>query len=68
MKNYLVFFGKMDINSNGMYDFKEDFDTLEEAIDYLINLKKEHGYDNNPDFDDFYFDHIYSMKDRDIVY
>lgn len=46
IKRYLTFIGTIYYPSGGMDDFKGDFDTLEEAINFI-----EKYVDNNKDYE-----------------
>ncbi len=39
MKNFLVFIGESYSPCGGCRDFRKDFDTLEEAKQYIVSLK-----------------------------
>ena len=41
MKRFLVFAGDAYYPEGGMYDFQEDFDTLEEARSFEAKIKEE---------------------------
>jgi len=66
MKNYLAFYGEYYYPSGGMEDFIGDFDTIEEAIQYI----EEHHKRERPD--DLKWEwawcHVYSITEQMIVY
>jgi hypothetical protein len=58
MKRFLVFTGELYYPLGGMKDFKSDFDTLEEAKDYLLSPAS--GY--------YDWAQIYDIKENKLVY
>lgn len=64
MKNYLVFIGEDYYPNGGMEDFKEDFNTLDEAKQCIEDYIE---CDVNLDKHDFWY-HVYSIEDKAIVY
>jgi hypothetical protein len=63
MKNYLVFLGDNYYPCGGMRDFKEDFDTLNEAKQYIENWLNNTIFSKSD-----YWYHVYSIEDKAIVY
>ena len=64
MKQYLAFYGAIYYPSGGMDDFIGDFDTKEEAIEFIrvTNMKEDDG-----DFE-YNWANVYDTKDRIEVY
>jgi len=64
MKRYLTFYGAVYYPSGGMDDFIGDFDTKEEAIEFIrvTNMKEDDG-----DFE-YNWANVYDTKDRIEVY
>ena len=63
MKNYLVFLGDNYYPCGGMRDFKEDFDTLDDAKNHIENLLNAETFART----EFWY-HVYSIEDKAIVY
>lgn len=63
MKNYLVFLGDDYYPYGGMLDFKEDFDTLDDAKNHIENLLNAKTFART----EFWY-HVYSIEDKAIVY
>lgn len=64
MKNFLVFFGMFYYPCGGFNDFDKDFDTLDEAIQFIQNkLNNDIALDKSD-----YWYHVFSLKDKAIVY
>lgn len=63
MKNYLVFIGEDYYPNGGMEDFKEDFNTLDDAKQYIENWLNDEPYSKTE-----YWYHVYSIEDKAIVY
>ena len=64
MKNYLAFYGMDYYPEGGMEDFIGDFDTLEEAKNFIYD---KHNKEGNTSWDCLWCQ-IYSLSDRNYVY
>jgi hypothetical protein len=63
MKNYLVFIGEYYYPNGGIKDFKEDFNTLDEAKQYIEDWLNNEPYYLKTE----YWYHVYSIEDKTIV-
>ncbi len=60
MKRFLVFAGDAYYPEGGMYDFQEDFDTLEEARSFVAKIKEKW----ESDWEDFKWTAIWDSETR----
>ena len=67
MKRFLVFAGDAYYPEGGMYDFQDDFDTLEEAKSFEAKIKQEFKSIWGDNWKDYKWIAIWDSEIRDYV-